>query len=127
MGMGERKGKNRRICALFFPTNRYESYRCKLAVRSDMMAIYWAILREDSSSRREYRYGIHPHPLCHILIPSLFFPSCSPSQFAVLPFTTSELAGRSGGGQRSRRGFSGICRLKPPTGLVTTQFQSLGR
>lgn len=127
----------------FFPTleNRYESYRYKLAVRSDVMVIYRTILREDSSSIGEYRYGIHTSILSfslrHVSRP-LPLPSppppvpLAPSQFAALPFTTSELAGCSrgregGGGQRSRWGFSGICRLKPPTGLVTTQFQLLGR
>lgn len=59
------KERNRGAEDPFFPTleNRYESYRYKLAVRSDVMVIYRTILREDSSSIGEYRYGIHLHPL----------------------------------------------------------------
>lgn len=117
----------------FFPTleNRYESY--KLAVRSDVMVIYRTILREDSSSIGEYRYGIHLHPL-FLSVPRSsssrsFFPlpfHHRNSPLFLLPLWNSRDA-REEGGQRSRWGFSGICRLKPPTGLVTTQFQLLGR
>lgn len=50
------------------------------------------------------------------------------SPLFLLPLRNSRDAREEGrGGQRSRWGFSGICRLKPPTGLVTTQFQLLGR
>lgn len=113
--------------------NRYESCRYKLAVRSDVMAIYGTILREDSSNRREYRYGmcsLIPLPTCLSLPPSILHlsPSSSrrcaayPSLLSLSLSATSEVRECSREGQRSLRGFSEIWRLKPPVGLVTTQF-----
>lgn len=54
---------------LSFPRlNRYESYRYKLPVQSDVMAIYQTILREDSLSKRVSMWNT-PLPvlsLCHV-------------------------------------------------------------
>lgn len=80
-----------------------------------MTAIYRTILREESI---DMGYTSILSATFSILL------TLDVAQFATLPFTTSMLAERFEAGQRSRRGFSGICRLKPPTRLVTTQFQS---
>lgn len=112
-------------------SNRYESRRYKLAVGSDAMAIYGTILREDSSNRREYRYGMFSHPptLALPLFPSrysLLPPAPSPCSahpcVRLLSSATSQLGECSREGQRSLRGFSEIWRLKPPVGLVATRF-----
>lgn len=57
--------EKQRHMPLSFPRlNRYESYRYKLPVRSDVMAIYQTILREDSLSKRVSMWNTPLHPLC---------------------------------------------------------------
>lgn len=63
--------EKQRHMPLSFPRlNRYESYRYKLPVRSDVMAIYQTILREDSLSKRVSMWNTPlPSSLCHVSRP----------------------------------------------------------